>query len=96
MVIPRLTECYGDSKDPEEESIPMCTLRNFPNSIDHCIEWGKNKFGELFNERPSELRSFLSDKEAYIAKLKKNNLGNQLFKELKRLKQLLELKDFED
>ena len=96
MVIPYLTECYGDSKDPEEESIPMCTLRNFPNSIDHCIEWGKNKFGELFNERPSELRSFLSDKEAYISKLKKNNLGNQLLKELKKLKQILELKDFED
>ena len=96
MVIPKLTEWYGDSTDPEEESIPMCTLRNFPNQIEHCIEWGKNKFGELFNERPSELRSFLTDKEAYINKVKKNNIGNQLLKELKKLKQILELKDFED
>jgi ubiquitin-activating enzyme E1 len=31
MVIPNETQCYGDSQDPPEESIPMCTLRNFPN-----------------------------------------------------------------
>lgn len=31
MVIPFKTQCYGDSQDPPEESIPMCTLRNFPN-----------------------------------------------------------------
>jgi ubiquitin-activating enzyme E1 len=31
MVIPHKTQCYGDSQDPPEESIPMCTLRNFPN-----------------------------------------------------------------
>ena len=61
----------------------MCTLRNFPNQIEHCIEWGKSKFGELFNEKPSELRSFLSDKEAFISKVKKNFIGNQLLKELK-------------
>lgn len=31
MVIPHKTQCYGDSQDPPEEAIPMCTLRNFPN-----------------------------------------------------------------
>ena len=31
MVIPYKTQCYGDSQDPPEEAIPMCTLRNFPN-----------------------------------------------------------------
>lgn len=31
MIIPHQTQCYGDSQDPPEESIPMCTLRNFPN-----------------------------------------------------------------
>jgi ubiquitin-activating enzyme E1 len=42
MVIPHKTMCYGDSQDPPEESIPMCTLRNFPNQIEHCIEWGRD------------------------------------------------------
>ena len=31
MIVPHKTQCYGDSSDPPEESIPMCTLRNFPN-----------------------------------------------------------------
>mmetsp|Transcript_35175 Transcript_35175/g.25646 ORF Transcript_35175/g.25646 Transcript_35175/m.25646 type:complete len:184 (+) Transcript_35175:1380-1931(+) len=31
MVIPHKTQCYGDSQDPPEEAIPMCTMRNFPN-----------------------------------------------------------------
>ena len=31
MVVPHKTQCYGDSQDPPEEAIPMCTLRNFPN-----------------------------------------------------------------
>lgn len=41
MVVPHMTKCYGDSQDPPEEGIPMCTLRNFPNLIEHCIEWGR-------------------------------------------------------
>jgi ubiquitin-activating enzyme E1 len=31
MIVPHKTQCYGDSQDPPEEAIPMCTLRNFPN-----------------------------------------------------------------
>ena len=31
MIVPHKTQAYGDSQDPPEESIPMCTLRNFPN-----------------------------------------------------------------
>ena len=44
MIIRHLTQCYGDSTDPPEESIPMCTLRNFPNQIEHTIEWGRDQF----------------------------------------------------
>lgn len=31
MIVPHKTQCYGDSQDPPEDAIPMCTLRNFPN-----------------------------------------------------------------
>jgi len=31
MIVPHKTQAYGDSQDPPEESIPTCTLRNFPN-----------------------------------------------------------------
>ena len=44
VVLPHQTESYGDSVDPPEESIPMCTLHNFPNQIEHCIEWARDIF----------------------------------------------------
>lgn len=31
MIVPHKTQCYGDSQDPPEEGIPLCTMRNFPN-----------------------------------------------------------------
>ena len=51
MIVPHKTQAYGDSQDPPEESIPMCTLRNFPNQIEHCIEWGRDQFNTLFASR---------------------------------------------
>lgn len=30
MIIPHITSCYNDSTDPVEESVPMCTMHNFP------------------------------------------------------------------
>lgn len=96
MIIPHLTECFSDSKDPKEESIPMCTLRNFPNQIEHCIEWGRNRFGELFTQKPADLRKFLEDKSEYLEKIQKESTDLTLIKELRMLREMLELKDFED
>lgn len=50
VVIPHVTASYGDGpKDQEDEdNIPMCTLRNFPNLIEHCIEWARAKFTDYF------------------------------------------------
>ena len=93
MVIPHLTESYADSKDPEEQSIPMCTLRNFPNQIEHCIEWGRNKFDELFSEKPNNIRAFISSPSVFINKLEKDNMGSAVVKELRQLKELLAIKD---
>jgi ubiquitin-activating enzyme E1 len=70
MVIPNETQCYGDSQDPPEESIPMCTLRNFPNQIEHCIEWGRHSFGDIFTDGPSDTVTYLENPKAYIAQLK--------------------------
>merc|ERR1719359_317698 len=44
VVVPRLTESYGSSRDPPEKSIPVCTLKNFPNAIEHCIQWARYSF----------------------------------------------------
>jgi len=38
IVVPDLTEHYGAARDPPEASIPVCTLKNFPNKIEHTLQ----------------------------------------------------------
>eukprot|EP00887_Chlorella_sp_A99_P004082 scaffold23.g4082.t1 len=42
MVIPRLTENYGASRDPPERQAPMCTLHSFPHNIHHCLTYARS------------------------------------------------------
>jgi len=70
MIVPHKTQCYGDSQDPPEESIPMCTLRNFPNQIEHTIEWGRDQFNTLFCSRVQDAVEFLRDPEAFVKQLR--------------------------
>src|SRR5882762_2348618 len=40
VIIPHLTESYASSQDPPEKETPSCTVKNFPNAIQHTIEVG--------------------------------------------------------
>jgi ubiquitin-activating enzyme E1 len=53
VVLPRLTESYSSSQDPPEQSFPMCTLRSFPNKIEHTIAWARELFESSF-VKPAE------------------------------------------
>ena len=44
VIIPDLTESYGSSQDPPEKETPSCTIKNFPNAINHTIEVSKHLF----------------------------------------------------
>ena len=72
MIIPHKTQCYGDSTDPPEESIPMCTLRNFPNQIEHCIEWGRDLFNKLFVDRLNDAVSYIEKPVQFVSDLRKS------------------------
>uniref|UniRef100_A0A672M1P8 E1 ubiquitin-activating enzyme n=1 Tax=Sinocyclocheilus grahami TaxID=75366 RepID=A0A672M1P8_SINGR len=56
VVIPFLTESYSSSQDPPEKSIPICTLKNFPNAIEHTLQWARDEFEGLFKQ-PAENRT---------------------------------------
>lgn len=60
VVIPRLTESYSSSRDPPEKSIPLCTLRSFPNKIDHTIAWAKSLFQGYFTDAPENVNMYLT------------------------------------
>lgn len=48
-VINGLTETYSSSKDPVENEIPMCTIKNHPFMIEHTIQWAREKFETVIN-----------------------------------------------
>ncbi|CAG8481622.1 2631_t:CDS:10 [Diversispora eburnea] len=60
VVIPYLTESYSSSQDPPEKSIPICTLKNFPNAIEHTIQWARDLFEGLFKIPSENVNLYLS------------------------------------
>lgn len=61
-VIPYLTETYSDTLDaPDEDSFPVCTIKNFPNMIQHTIHWARDNF-EVFNRAPTNVNMYLMNK----------------------------------
>lgn len=72
VVIPNLTESYSSSHDPPEKSIPLCTLRSFPNKIDHTIAWAKSLFQGYFADSPETVNLYLSQPNYVEQTLKQN------------------------
>ncbi|KAJ3054414.1 SPS-sensor component ptr3 [Rhizophlyctis rosea] len=60
VVIPFLTESYSSSNDPPEKSIPICTLKNFPNQIEHTIQWARDLFEGFFRQPAENVNLYLS------------------------------------
>ena len=60
VVVPHLTEHYGATRDPPEKSIPVCTLKNFPNQIQHTLQWARDWFEGAFKQAADEVNSYLS------------------------------------
>ncbi|CAL4109432.1 unnamed protein product [Meganyctiphanes norvegica] len=61
VVVPHLTESYGSSQDPPEKSIPICTLKNFPNAIEHTLQWARDMFEGEFRQAAENAAHFLVD-----------------------------------
>ena len=66
MIVPHVTTKYGDQKEQTVEGVPMCTLRNFPSNINHCIEWSREKFNSVFFEGPNDLKNYLENPQNFM------------------------------
>jgi ubiquitin-activating enzyme E1 len=74
VVVPGLTENYGATRDPPEKSIPVCTLKNFPNQIQHTLQWARDYFEGEFKQSAEEVNAYLgSTPEAYMESLQPNS-----------------------
>lgn len=61
-MVPFVTESYGATQDPPEKSIPICTLKNFPNAIEHTLQWARDNFEGFFKKSAENASQFISDK----------------------------------
>ena len=52
VILPYKTESYGQQQDPEDNNeIPICTMKMFPEETLHCVEWARDQFGNLFSQK---------------------------------------------
>lgn len=75
VVLPGITESYSSSQDPPEQSFPMCTLRSFPNKIEHTIAWARELFDGYFVKPAENVNLYLSQPNFIESTLKQ--IGNQ-------------------
>lgn len=66
VVVPFLTESYSSSADPPEKTIPFCTLHNFPNTIEHAIEWAVDAFSGTFKHEPDNAAAYLRAPDDFV------------------------------
>lgn len=70
VVLPHVTESYGSSQDPPEKETPICTLKNFPNAIEHTLQWARDSFEGLFTQPAASVMEYLMD-PTFVERLRK-------------------------
>ncbi|KAF1347134.1 ubiquitin-activating enzyme E1 [Delphinella strobiligena] len=83
VVLPSITESYSSSQDPPEQSFPMCTLRSFPNRIEHTIAWAKDLFHTYFAGPAEIVNQYASNPNYLGAALKQSGNEKQTLETLK-------------
>jgi len=69
-IVPATTKTYREGGNAVEGGgIPMCTLRNFPHLIDHCIEWSRDQFAAIFVKPVQRAKVFAEDPDAFLTDL---------------------------
>jgi ubiquitin-activating enzyme E1 len=76
IIIPHATISYTDIIDPPEESIPLCTLKNFPYQIEHTIQWARDYFEGTFADPSADLVSFFDNRTGFLKQLQKQHKQN--------------------
>lgn len=85
VIIPYKTINYIPQKEDENDDIPMCTLRNYPTLIDHCIEWARDNFNGFFIEIIKNVKSFIENKEKFYQNLEKESIARLQIEKLNKI-----------
>ena len=70
IIIPFLTQNYGETSDPFKIFISMDTSKkNFPYKIEHTIQWANDYFEENLLEGINECKKFIENPTEYLKKV---------------------------
>ncbi|KAM8994845.1 ubiquitin-like modifier-activating enzyme 7 isoform 1-T1 [Ara ararauna] len=60
-MVPHLTKLLGPAAAPEDDTFPLCTLRYFPQTIQHTLQWARDEFEGLFQLPAEHVNRFMED-----------------------------------
>lgn len=66
VIVPHITENYGNQGDPPEKEVPFCTLKSFPSTIEHTIQWARDRFENIFSVKAAEYQKYLMNPYDYV------------------------------
>lgn len=96
VVLPKLTESYSSSQDPPEQSFPMCTLRSFPNKIEHTIAWAKSLFHQYFVAPADMANQYITQPDYLATALKQTGTERYTLETLQEFFVTKKPKNYED
>ena len=91
---PNKTICFNDLNVQEKKEVPMCTLKNFPTKIEHCIEFAKNVFNELFGQYIRDIKLVLDDEEQFKNIINQINKSEELYLTLEIYKNIIDILNY--
>ena len=86
LIIPFVSEEYKGVEN-KNNKVGVCTIRNLPSLIEHCIEWSKMKFEEYFIENIQILKNFIDNPKKFF----ENNRNNDFYEKLLYLKEYINI-----
>ena len=63
----------------------MCTLRHFPISIEHCIEWSIDNFDGNFVKIINDVKLLLEEREKFYIYLSHNFIASEQINKLNKI-----------
>ena len=85
LIIPFISDEYKGTE--KNTNFGVCTIRNLPSLIEHCIEWSRAKFSEYFDKYIKNLKNFLENPEEFFTA----NEGESYYEILLYLKEYLKI-----
>ena len=86
---PNKSICMNNLPFEKKKEIPMCTLKIFPTKIEHCIEFSKIVFKELFEQYITDIKLIVEDEQQFYNIINETNDTNQLYLILEIYKHIL-------